>query len=50
MFRHYLERGLAVALFGVSLGYAWHGMWSQANYFLFLAAVMDFDDWSMKKK
>jgi len=50
MLRHYIERGLAGVLLVLSLGYAWHGMWSQANYFLFLAAVVDFDDWSMKKK
>jgi phosphatidylserine synthase len=49
MCRHHLERGLALVLLGVSIFYAIRGRWNQANYFLFLAAVIDFDDWSLKK-
>lgn len=43
--RHRVERFLTGVLLAVSLGYAVAGLWSQASYFLFLAAFVDFDDW-----
>jgi len=44
--RHWIERGIASYLLGVSLGLAYLDSWSPASYFLLLAALVDFDDWS----
>lgn len=48
MTKHYVERGLTFCLIVASVWEAWHGRWNQANYFLFAAAFVDFDDWSHK--
>lgn len=46
MIKHYTERVLTFLLIAASVWFAWHGRWNQANYFLFAAAFVDFDDWS----
>jgi hypothetical protein len=47
--RHYVEKGLTALFLAISLGLAADHAWSPASYFLFLAAFVDFDDWSHKK-
>lgn len=46
--RHIIERVLTGAFLVVSVAYASQQNWSPANYFLFLAAIIDFDDWTNK--
>ncbi len=46
MNRHNLEKGLMGGFLLVSLVFAICRLWSPASYFLFLAAFVDFDDWT----
>lgn len=46
MTKHIAERALTFVLIALSIWEAWHGRWNPANYFLFAAAFVDFDDWS----
>ena len=46
MTKHTLERLLVAIFLLISLGNAAVGNWSPAGYFLFLAAFVDFEDWS----
>lgn len=48
MTKHYIERFLTFCLIVASVWEAWNGRWNPANYFLFAAAFVDFDDWSHK--
>lgn len=47
--RHYVELGLIGMFLAISVYSAHLGLWQPAQYFLFLAAFIDFDDWSHKK-
>lgn len=46
--RHIIERCLVGVFLVLSVSCAIEGNWSPANYFLFLAAIIDFDDWTNK--
>ena len=46
MTRHYVVMGLTGLFLGISLVFAAFQQWSPASYFLFLAAFVDFDDWT----
>jgi phosphatidylserine synthase len=46
MIRHYVEMGLTAGFLILSVRFAWLQQWSPASYFLFLAAFVDFDDWT----
>lgn len=50
MIKHYIERGVIVAAIMASVVYAVHSNWSPAMYFLGVAAAVDFDDWSSKRR
>lgn len=50
MLKHYIERGLVVVFLGISGVHAYLGHWGPAGYFLFLSALIDFEDWSHKKQ
>lgn len=46
--RHIIERLLTGFFLALSVWCAIQQNWSPANYFLFLAALVDFDDWTNK--
>jgi len=46
MNRHLVEKVLMGLFLAISLGFAAIQQWSPASYFLFLAAFVDFDDWT----
>jgi hypothetical protein len=50
MWKHYIERGVITLAVIASTLYAIHQNWSPAMYFLGVAAAVDFDDWSSKRR
>lgn len=49
MNRHIVEKALTGVFLVVSLVHAVMGAWQPAQYWLFMAAFVDFDDWSHGK-
>lgn len=46
MNRHHVEKAMMGLFLLISMVCAASGAWSPASYFLFLAAFVDFDDWT----
>ena len=46
MTKHFIERGLVAIFLLTSVVQAAREHWGPAGYFLFLAAFVDFEDWS----
>jgi hypothetical protein len=46
MILHLVERALVMIFFGLSVRFAVLGQWGPANYFMFLAAFVNFEDWT----
>lgn len=50
MNKHIIERTLVAVFLLISLTHAGFGKWGPAGYFLFLAAFVDFEDWSTDRR
>lgn len=50
MIKHFIERAVILVAILASVTYAVQNNWSPAMYFLGVAAAVDFDDWSSKRR